>query len=370
MKKIKVYLQYPWKFPDSPYYKYLIDNPPNNIEFLNVENQKGAMTSLKKFFLSNFLKRNIRKYLTKFRMAVLNAHLTKTNKKYDLIQCAHCLSLNKSPWIADIECGWQFFVGKENKRVKKKAKKIILANNCKKLLAWTEETKREMINILPEIRDKIEIVYPTVPSQDIKKKRHEGINLVFVARYFDQKGGYHALEVMKRLTNKYNNVNGIIVSTVPEEIIKENSKNKKLRFYPLMPQKEVFERVYSIADILIYPGYADSFGFGMLESMSFGIPIITVNGYSRKELITGGKTGFVIDFPQGAKNSYSFDWKKIDNLGEQIIAEMVKKASFLIENKKLREKMSKNCLKEIESGRFSIKERDKKLKRIYGEALN
>ena len=25
MEKIKVYLQYPWKFPDSPYYRYLID---------------------------------------------------------------------------------------------------------------------------------------------------------------------------------------------------------------------------------------------------------------------------------------------------------------------------------------------------------
>jgi glycosyltransferase involved in cell wall biosynthesis len=369
MKKIKVYLQYPWKFPDSPYYKYLIGNPPKDIEFLNVENQKGAMTSIKKFLLSNFLKKNIRKYLTKFHTAVLNAHLTKTNKNYDLIQCAHCLSLNKSPWIADIECGWQFFVGKENEKIKEKAKKIILADNCKKILAWTEEAKKEMIDILPEIEDKIEIVYPTVPSQKIKKKKHSGINLVFVARYFDQKGGYHALEVMKRLINKYNNVEGIIVSPIPEEIIKENRENKKLKFYPLMPQKKVFEEIYSISDILIYPGYADSFGFGILESMSFGIPIITVNGYSRKELVTEGKTGFVVDFPPGIKNSYGFEWKKIDNTGEQIIGEMVKKTSFLIENKKLRERMSKNCIEEIESGKFSIKQRDKKLKRIYEEAL-
>jgi hypothetical protein len=31
--------------------------------------------------------------------------------------------------------------------------------------------------------------------------------------------------------------------------------------------------------------------------------------------------------------------------------------------------MSKECIKEIKSGKFSIKERNKKLKKIYEEAL-
>lgn len=369
MKKIKVYLQYPWKFPDSPYYKYLIQNPPKNVDFLNVETQKGAMTSIKKFWFSNFLKRNIRMYLNKLHLVVLNAHLTKTDKEYDLIQCAHCLSLNNSPWVADFECGWQYLVGKQTKRVNESAKKLILSNNCKKILAWTNKTKEEMIQLLPEIKDKIEVIYPAVPLQKFKKRKHKEINLVYVARYFDQKGGYHALEVMKRLIKKYNNVRGIIVSTVPEEIIFENKENKKITFYPLMPQKEVFERIYSIADISIYPAYADSFGFGILEAMSFGIPIISVNGYSRKELITEGKTGFVIDFPKGIKNQYDFNWIEVDKFGGQVISRMVKKASKIIENKRELSEMSKNCVREISIGRFSIKERNKKLKKIYIDSI-
>jgi hypothetical protein len=44
MKKIKVYLQYPWKFPDSPYYKCLLQEHPKEIEYLNVEKQKGVIT--------------------------------------------------------------------------------------------------------------------------------------------------------------------------------------------------------------------------------------------------------------------------------------------------------------------------------------
>ncbi len=368
MKKIKVYLQYPWRFPDSPYYKYLIKNPPANVKFLNVDEQKGAMTNIKKFWLSNFLKRNIRKFFRKFNTGILNAHKTKIKTNFDLIQCAHCISLNKSPWIADFECGWQFFVGKETKKLKEKAEKIVLDQNCKKIIAWTEETKKEILSILPSIDYKLEVVYPAVPISKFKKRKHKGINLVFVARYFDQKGGYHALEVMKRLTKKYKNVRGIIVSTVPEKVINSNRNNSKITFYPLMPQKEVFEKVYAIADISIYPAYADSFGFGILESMSFGIPVISVNGYARKELITEGKTGFVVEYPKGIKDQYDFDWIEVDKIGEKIINEMVKKTSLLIENKEDLKIISENCKKEIKIGKFSIANRNKKLGRVYNEA--
>ena len=52
--KIKVYLQYPWKFPDSPYYKYLLQEVPKEIEYYNVKKQKGVITN--KLFL---LRKNV-----------------------------------------------------------------------------------------------------------------------------------------------------------------------------------------------------------------------------------------------------------------------------------------------------------------------
>lgn len=117
MKKIKVYLQYPWKFPDSPYYKYLIDYPPEKIEYLNIRNQKGVIINKKLFWFSNFLKRNIRHFINFFNLSIPNVHITKSDKDYDLIHCAHCLSLNTDkPWVADFEDMWQMFIGKEPKR--------------------------------------------------------------------------------------------------------------------------------------------------------------------------------------------------------------------------------------------------------------
>ena len=103
MKEITVYLQYPWRFPDSPYYKYLIENPPRGVKFLNAAKQKGVITNKRKFWISNFLKRNIRRGLNKLNLAIPNAHLSPKGD-YDLIHCAHCLSKNEDkPWVADIE---------------------------------------------------------------------------------------------------------------------------------------------------------------------------------------------------------------------------------------------------------------------------
>jgi glycosyltransferase involved in cell wall biosynthesis len=363
MNKIKVYLQYPWKFPDSPYYKYLIQEVPKGIEYKNIEKQKGVITNKNFFWFSNFLKKNIRKWVTKLNLSFSNTHFSPKGN-YDLIHCAHCLSKNKNkPWVADIESAWQFFIGKETKKSRRKVKKIILTKNCKKILPWTNKVKEDILKIFPELKNKIEVIYPTVPSIKKSKKFNEKkITLLFTGRYFYYKGGLHALEVIDKLTKKYKHVYGIFNSEIPEEISKKYSNNKKIKFYGLIPQKKLFE-LYEKSDVSIYPGYTDSFGFAYLESMAFGIPIVTVDGDSRKEIVTEDKTGFVINRPK------NFSWKKIGGVESRIINEIVDKTSKLIENKKLLETMSKNCIKEISLGKFSIKERNKKLKRIYEEGV-
>lgn len=364
-KKIKVYLQYPWKFPDSPYYKYLIENPPKLIDYQNVKNQKGCITDKKSFLFSNSLKKNIRKFTVFFKLALPNAHLTRTNSKYDLIHCAHCLSLNKKPWVADFEGAWQFSISGEQTKIGKKLIGAILKRKaCKKIIAWTQEARDNIIKEFPEVKDKIEIVYPAVFVPKIKKKKHKGINLLFIGRYFYEKGGVHALEVCDRLTKKHKNIKTIIVSEVPKEIKEKYVKNKKIEFYGLIPQKKLFE-LYAKSDIFIYPGYSDSFGFMYLEAMGFGIPVITADGFARKEIVLDGKTGFVIKRP-------NINWRTYPPLfenEEKIIKNFVGKAEKLIKNKKLREKMSKNCIQIIKNGKFSIKERNKKLRKVYGEVI-
>jgi glycosyltransferase involved in cell wall biosynthesis len=363
MKPIKVHLQYPWKFPDSPYYKYLIDSPPEGIEFQNIKKQKGVITNKRFFWFSNFLKKNIRKWTNELNLAIPNAHLSPKGD-YDLIHCAHCLSKNKDkPWVADIEMIPSFAIsGWNTKKGKKKVNKILLKDNCKKILPWTESIKGEIIKNYPEIKNKVEVVYPAILEiKNLKKPKNKKLKVIFIARYFDIKGGLIALETMERLRKKYN-IEGIVVSNVSEDLKK---KYNKLKIYDLMPQNKLFELMQN-SNLFLYPSSVDTFGFSLLEAMAFGLPIITINTWgtkSRKEIIKNKKTGFIFE----VKEKLSFD--KIGQKEKKVIKKLVENMSKLIENKKLREKMSKECIKEIKSGKFSIKERNKKLKRIYQEAI-
>ena len=70
---------------------------------------------------------------------------------------------------------------------------------------------------------------------------------------------------------------------------------------------------------------------------------------------------------------YRFDLKKyvedVKKPHPQTVKQLVEKISVLIENPELRKKMGENNFNLVDSGKFSIKERNKKLKRIYEEAL-
>ena len=100
---IKVHLQYPWKSPDSSYYKNILDYPPENITYVNYQKSSKQMSiigSSKKFESMRKLKNILRKILGF--LSLPNLIYTR-GRNYDLIHCAHCLSLNKKPWVVDTE---------------------------------------------------------------------------------------------------------------------------------------------------------------------------------------------------------------------------------------------------------------------------
>ncbi len=365
MKKIKVYLQFPWKFPDSSYYKYLVEKPPKNIDYVNIKKKSLGVISKRKFLLSNFIKKMIRKILYMLSLPIPNAHFTRSKHKYNLIHCTHCLSSNKKPWIADFEGFWQMWIsGKPTKLGKKRVKNILLDENCKKILPWTNTTKNDILKLFPEkeIRKKLEIIYPAVPLPKIKRKKHKKVTLIYASRYFWIKGGLIALKVFSRLKKKYN-IEEFFISDVPKDL---REKYKNINITGLVSHKKLINDYFPKSDIFFYPSLVDTFGFALLESMSFALPVVAVNTKytkSRKEIIQNNKTGFTIDV------SGNVDYYKIGKKEEKIIKDLVKKMSVLIEDKKLREKMGKEGFKQVSKGKFSIKERNKKLKRIYEEAL-
>ena len=365
MKEIKVYLQYPWKFPDSPYYKYLTENPPKSLLFLNAEKQKGVITNIKRFRFLNSLKNFIRFTTNLLRVPIPNAYKTKTNKKYDLIHCAHCLSLNKTPWVMDIEDYWQFWIsGKRSKLAQRMVKKILLSENCKKILPWSEFSKQRILNVFPELKEKIEVVYPAVPFKGKEEKKEKPLRILYASRYFWIKGGLMALETLKMIKEKFPMTEIIFISDVPEEI---KIKYKGIIFKEVLPQEKLFSYLKN-SDLFFYPSLIDTFGFLILEAMSFGVPTLAVyhawGTHSVKEIIEDGKNGFLVEFKKDWLEYY-----KIGNDEKELIKRLFEKLSLMVQDKKLRRKMSEECIKIIKNGKFSIQRRNKKLRKIYEESM-
>lgn len=366
MKKIKVYVQYPWRVSDSQYYKSLIENPPEGVYYLPKKQKAGMIINKKKLAINNFLKTKVRVIIEKFNFPILNSHSVERGLDYDLVHFAHCLPKKgfSRPWVADFEDLWQMWIsGRDTKTGIRMVRKILLDKNCKKILAWTESARKSILKRYPELRSKIEIVGFGQKVQKFKKIKHAGIRLLFVGRYFYDKGGFHALEAIDRLTKKYPNVDAVFVSQTPLEITDEYSKNKKIKFYELVPHEKLMEELIPSSDILIYPGYSDTFGFIFPEALSFGIPVVTVDGFARRDMIEDGQTGRIIP----PREKMIDKKRKVPNL--EISEKLVRATSELIENRKLRKKMSKNCLKEVTDGKFSIKKRNEKLREIYLDAL-
>ena len=108
--------------------------------------------------------------------------------------------------------------------------------------------------------------------------------------------------------------------------------------------------------------------------MSTGLPIVCTDDFTLPELVENGYNGFLVKSPVNwypyAVKGIGQEYKKIaEEDHPETVKELVEKISILIEDKKLRKKMGENSFNLVESGKFSIKERNKKLRKIYDEAL-
>ena len=359
---MKVFMQYPWFFPDSPYYKYLFDYKPDGVEYINpLVRSRDVITTSDKLLKSNNLKHTLRNIIFKTRLPIPNVRYSKADSGVDLIHCAHCLSLNNKPWVADIEIFWQgILCNVDNPIGVSLAKHIMLRNSCKRIIAWTDHVKEKMVAFYgKELESKIDVVYPAVEinkKNDVSGKR---CILLFVARDAEAKGIKIALDAYVKLVDKYKSSRFIVVGNVNLTTKERYSSVKNIEFHDLMPRETLKKKIFPKASIFVYPGISDTFGFGYLEAMSFGIPILTVDNFGRKCIVEPWKNGLVskVEFD---KNGFI---SKIDE------DDFLDKLDVLMSTPKLRKRLGDNNWREVKSGRYSLGVRNAAMKKIYEDAL-
>ena len=367
-------------------YNELINYPPEGYEFVT---ESGVRDRTSKFISHiNLLYSFQRTVLSEIiPINLTKAYFDKTKKipnDTKLTYSSGHLIFRKEPWVVDLEyithlAGYNY---RHFKRYRHIIEKILRSDNCKKIMPWTDAGKKTIFLTIKdeEILNKVETVHLAVHKKNfIKQYDNEKIRLLFVSsanipKDFDIKGGKEVFEAFSQLNQKYDNLELIIRSFVPEHIKEKYKKLQNIRIIDEIISWGALEKEFQSADIFLFPSH-NTPGMAILDAMSYELPVITTDVWANPEMVSDGETGFIIRNSEKIKyynNNFIPNWSSkeslqtIKNLTDlTIVNKLIKKTSILIENEKLRKNMGIAGRKEIEIGKFSIERRNNKLKEIF-----
>ena len=154
------------------------------------------------------------------------------------------------------------------------------------------------------------------------------------------KGGEFVFEAFEKLKNRSN----ILFLNIGGE---SNQTSNNWLDFGYVKDPQTMAKLYSAADIYLFPTLAETFGMTIVEAMSCGLPVVTFETGGVPEIVENDKTGFVVEY----KN------------GEMLTTALGK----LLDDNDLREKMAENAVHA--SKKFSSERMSLEYLKLYKELL-
>jgi len=200
------------------------------------------------------------------------------------------------------------------------------------------------------VHNGIDLALTTNRCEGYPKERKNSI--LFVGNNFQRKGLATLIKASKLITNQMDNVKFIIVGNDPgvENEMKTlcNTYNVSRYFdFRGFVNHDELANFYKSSNILAHPPLVENFPYSILESFSYGLPVIATSVGGIPELVCHGENGFLIE-P-----------RDYETLAKYIL--------ILLRNKKSWERMSRNCKETAE--RFSTETMVKKTVEVYKNIL-
>ena len=369
-------------------YRNLIDYPPQGYRFISGgTGWDSASSSISRISSIYSFQQKVLGRL--FPINLAKAYIEKSKRPprgTALTYSAGHIVFRQEPWVVDLECVTQLAGGSIShlKRYSGLIQQALASEHCKKVICWTETEKKTFLANLDcrGFEDKLTAVYLAIPPQSFEKIKKDRIKLLFISSLnmrgsFDLKGGKEVLEAFARLRKQYDNIELTIRSDVSPEIKARCEDLPGLKLIDRIIPREELENEFKTADIFLFPAHTTP-GLAILEAMSYELPVITTDVRANAELVTDGRTGFLVSgsphvpyyaegyIPQWGTPQFDRAIRKTD---PAIVDELVAKTVTLIENPDLRRQMGKAGREQVEKGKFSVEQRNKKLKDIFDEAI-
>lgn len=131
----------------------------------------------------------------------------------------------------------------------------------------------------------------------------EQVNLLFVGRDFEKKGGRKAIAAFRNLQRMGVNCTLTIVGCQPKEDL------DGIRVFPRLDKDDplqlaTLQRLYSTAHFLILPTQFDAFGIVFCEAAAYGVPSIAANVGGVSQPVRDGVNGFLMP-PDATAEDYA-----------------------------------------------------------------
>ena len=193
-------------------------------------------------------------------------------------------------------------------------------------------------DISNELKDKITIQYNGIENNETYKKDLNMIdkqNVLYLGGFQKLKGIFNLLKIAKQNSNINFYVYGILNTEYKERILSfiknENLKNIKIKGF-----SSNIENVYKKFNIMIFPSELDSFPFSIIESMKYGLIIISTIVGELKYILKNNYNSIIFD-------GETFNFSKLNDYNLKKIAQNTQK-DFL---KKFTLRVYKNILNEL-----------------------
>ena len=382
----KIYLEPSWRM--HSFWRELISHPPQGYEFITRQTyQEKAYDMLAGVDLSYLLQRKalnrivplnlVKAYLERFR---------KIPEGTELTYAVNHLVFRKEPWVVDCEHAATLIGGDINhlQRFRRTVERALSSAYCKSILCWYEAARKSLILSLncTDFEHKIKTVLPAVSKKNFTKGFNDNkVKLLFVnssniSGQFERKGGKEVLEAFGHLNKKFDNLELVVRSDMPQSLKDKYRGIPNLRIIDRTIPWEMLEQEFRSADIFLAPSHVTPFQ-AFLDAMSYELPIVTIDAWANPQIVEDGKTGLVVKKSERVEyytKSFLPNWdtpqflKATQTADPEVVEEMVEKTSILIDNPELRRRMGKAGRWEVEHRKFSIENRNEKLKRIFDEA--
>lgn len=304
------------------------------------------------------------------------------------IHSAQALLKTRRPWVVDYEYP-TFFTGFDAERltlprVQRRIRRIARAHDgsLKALLPWTQAAADATARLVPDVAHLQRVVRPGIqPRERAVPEDPDAPLVLFVARFFHRKGGLEALEAFARARRSHNpRARMLMVSTAPPEVQKRY-EGEGVTFLPAGQPREVVLQHYRKASLFLMPTSIDTFGMVFLEAFSHGIPVVTSDTFAAEEIVAHGEDGLVVpgyptrwfrDDLTPTPGMWRWEWLQKTQTPEErekVVRRLHEQLGPLLADPKRLAGMSDKAYEKVQTGAFSIRERNRVLLGVYRDAF-